>query len=48
MSEVWVANASPIIVLAKTGYLDLLTNLCGEVLLPQACDAISYRTASVV
>ncbi len=36
MSEVWVANASPIIVLAKTGYLNLLTKLSREVLLPSA------------
>jgi hypothetical protein len=36
VSEVWVANASPIIVLAKAGYLDLITNLSREVLLPQA------------
>ncbi len=36
MAEVWVANASPIIVLAKGGYLDLFTKLAGEILLPQA------------
>ena len=36
MSNVWVANASPIIVLAKIGHLDLLTKLSLEVLLPQA------------
>lgn len=36
MSDVWVANASPVIVLAKCGYLDLLTNLSREVVLPQA------------
>jgi predicted nucleic acid-binding protein len=35
VSEVWVANASPIIVLAKSGYLDLLTKLSTGVLLPQ-------------
>lgn len=36
MSEVWVANASPIIVLAKAGCLDLCTKLSSDVLLPQA------------
>ena len=36
MTEVWVANASPIIALAKIGQLDLLTNLSREILLPQA------------
>lgn len=35
MSDVWVANASPVIVLAKCGYLELLTNLSREVVLPQ-------------
>jgi predicted nucleic acid-binding protein len=33
--EVWVANASPVIVLAKVGCLDLLTNLSDELLLPE-------------
>lgn len=36
MNEVWVANASPVIVLAKIGHLDLLVKLSREVLLPQA------------
>jgi len=36
VNEVWVANASPIIVLAKCGYLDLLSKLSREVLIPQA------------
>ena len=36
MNEVWVANASPIIVLARCGYLDLLSKLSREVLIPQA------------
>ncbi len=35
MAEVWVANASPVIVLAKVGYLDLLTHLSDELLLPE-------------
>lgn len=36
MSEVWVANASPVIVLAKVGYLELLRKLPEELLLPEA------------
>ncbi len=36
MSEVWVANASPVIVLAKAGYLELLQKLPSELLLPEA------------
>ncbi len=36
MPEVWVANASPVIVLAKVGYLDLLTHLSDELFLPEA------------
>jgi predicted nucleic acid-binding protein len=36
VNEVWVANASPIIVLAKCGYLDLLSKLSREVLIPPA------------
>jgi predicted nucleic acid-binding protein len=34
VSEVWVTNASPIITLAKAGFLELLTQLSGELLLP--------------
>jgi predicted nucleic acid-binding protein len=36
VSESWVVNASPIIVLAKIGHLDLLINLSREILVPQA------------
>ncbi len=36
MSELWIVNASPIIVLAKIGRLDLLTSLSRAVCLPQA------------
>lgn len=36
MAEVWVVNASPVIVLAKVDRLDLLTGLAQEVLLPAA------------
>lgn len=36
MSSVWVANASPLIILAKANYLQLLTDLAPEVLLPDA------------
>jgi predicted nucleic acid-binding protein len=36
VSEIWVANASPIIVLAKIARADLLTNLSRELLIPQA------------
>lgn len=35
MSERWIVNASPVIVLAKAGYLNLLTDLAAEVLLPE-------------
>jgi predicted nucleic acid-binding protein len=35
VAEAWVANASPIIVLAKAGYLDLLKNLPHELLIPE-------------
>ncbi len=34
MSEVWVVSASPVIALAKVGYLQLLEVLPGELLLP--------------
>lgn len=34
MAETWVVNASPIIVLAKVGKLDLFDQLGGEVLVP--------------
>jgi predicted nucleic acid-binding protein len=36
VNDVWVVNASPIIVLAKIGHLDLLTSLSCEVCIPQA------------
>lgn len=36
MSEVWVANASPVIVLAKAGHLELLRQLPQELILPEA------------
>jgi len=36
VSEVWVTNASPVITLAKAGYLELLTQLPSELLLPEA------------
>ena len=36
MSDVWVVNASPLIVLAKAGLEDLLTELSGELIVPQA------------
>lgn len=36
MAEVWVANASPVIVLAKVGRLDLLKKLSDELLLAYA------------
>ena len=36
MSEPWVVNASPVIVLAKAGYLHLLKELPAELLLPEA------------
>lgn len=36
MSDVWVANASPVILLAKTGYLDLLAQLSSELVLPES------------
>jgi predicted nucleic acid-binding protein len=36
VAEVWVANASPVICLAKTGHLELLQQLPGVLLLPQA------------
>ncbi len=35
MSEVWVANASPVITLAKAGYLHLLTELSTELRVPE-------------
>lgn len=35
MSDTWVANASPIIVLAKIGHLHLLSDLCKELLVPE-------------
>jgi hypothetical protein len=35
VSDVWVTNASPVITLAKAGYLELLTRLPSELLLPE-------------
>jgi predicted nucleic acid-binding protein len=35
VSDVWVVNASPVIVLAKAGYLRLLERLPSELLLPE-------------
>ncbi|NOX55796.1 MAG: hypothetical protein GXP27_15420 [Planctomycetes bacterium] len=34
MAEIWVANASPVIILAKAGCLELLTGLAEKVLVP--------------
>jgi predicted nucleic acid-binding protein len=39
VSEVWVANASPVIVLAKAGHLGLLKQLTDELILPEAVAA---------
>lgn len=36
VTKVWVLNALPTIILAKTGYADLLLKLCSEVLVPDA------------
>ena len=36
MSDLWVANASPLIVFGKIGQLDLLTQLPDEIIVPQA------------
>ncbi len=36
MSEVWIANASPVIVLAKIGHLRLLSDQVTELILPQS------------
>ncbi len=36
MSDVWVVNASPIILLAKVDRLHLLMDLCEELLVPEA------------
>ena len=35
MSDVWVANASPLIVLAKVGHLHRLEQLASQLLLPE-------------
>jgi predicted nucleic acid-binding protein len=35
VSEIWVVNASPIITLAKAGYLNLLNELAGNVEVPE-------------
>jgi predicted nucleic acid-binding protein len=36
MSDLWVVNASPLIVFGKIGQLDLLTRLPNEIVVPQA------------
>ncbi|MBW8879114.1 MAG: DUF3368 domain-containing protein [Acidobacteria bacterium] len=36
MSETWIVNASPIISLAKAGYLDLLDKLAAHAIVPDA------------
>lgn len=36
MSEQWVINASPLIVLAKVGYMHLFTQLANAIIIPQA------------
>jgi len=36
VSDVWVVNASPIIVLAKSGHLGLITALANKILLPDS------------
>lgn len=36
MSDLWVVNASPVIVLAKAGYLRLLEELPTDLLVPEA------------
>ena len=36
MSDLWVVNASPLIVMGKIGHLDLLTQLSKEVVVPIA------------
>ena len=39
MPECWVVHASPVITLAKAGYLDLITALATDILLPEAAVA---------
>jgi predicted nucleic acid-binding protein len=36
VNETWIVNASPVISLARVGYLDLLSQLANEVLIPEA------------
>lgn len=36
MSDLWVVNASPLIVFGKVGQLDLLTRLPEKIIIPQA------------
>ena len=36
MSDLWVVNASPLIVLGKIGQLDLLTQLPKDIVVPSA------------
>ena len=39
MNETWIVNASPIISLARIGYLDLLSQLTSDALIPDAVAA---------
>ena len=39
MADIWIANASPVIVLAKAGYLRLLNDLPRHLLLPDTVAA---------
>jgi predicted nucleic acid-binding protein len=39
VSDRWIVNASPVIVLAKIGRLSLLSHLCKELLVPKAVAA---------
>lgn len=36
MAERWVINASPVILLAKAGVLDLVPQICGELVIPRS------------
>lgn len=39
MSEIWIVNASPLIVLAKVGRLELLYKMAASILIPEAVRA---------